>query len=331
MTEALLSVESLSVDIEVPTGTLRAVRDVSFRVDPKETFALVGESGCGKTMTALALMGLLPGRALCNADRMDFDGIDLRDASDEEMMGIRGSRIAMIFQDATSALNPVFSIGTQLADVYLRHRGGTRRDANARALHWLGRLGISSPALRLRQYPHELSGGMRQRIMIAMALICEPKIVIADEPTTALDVTVQAQILELLVDLQQELELGLILIAHDLGVVANVADRVAVMYAGTIVETGSVHETLEQPIHPYTRALLACIPRRGRELGAIPGAVPTLVGELRGCMFRNRCSLAREQCAAEAPGLNVIRPGHAYRCLIPAAELAQLATSGTPT
>ncbi len=324
MRTPILTVEGLNVDIALPTGTLHAVRDVSFEVNTEQTFAIVGESGCGKTMTALSLMRLLPAAARISARRLRFDGEDLLALGAGAMTNMRGSRIAMIFQDATSALNPVFRVGTQLEDVYLAHRGGRRSGARRRAMSLLERLGISSPALRMRQYPHELSGGMRQRIMIALALMCEPRLVIADEPTTALDVTVQAQILELLLELQRELKLALILIAHDLGVVAQVAQRVAVMYAGEIVEMGAVPEVFGRPAHPYTQSLLACVPRRGRALGAIPGVVPTLIGEIAGCLFRNRCSSAVERCGALEPAYQDMGQGHGYRCHVPMEQRASI-------
>jgi peptide/nickel transport system ATP-binding protein len=327
---AALEVRNLSVDIEVPTGTLHAVRDVSFEVAAEETFCLVGESGCGKTMTSLALMGLLPRRATRTAARLALDGTDLLPLDDRALASIRGARIAMIFQDATSALNPVFTLGSQLEEVYLRHRRATRPEARERAEFLLARLGISSPRLRLRQYPHELSGGLRQRMMIAMALMCGPQVVIADEPTTALDVTVQAQILELLVDLQQEFKISLLMIAHDLGVVANVAHRVAVMYAGEIVETGTVERIFSDPTHPYTQKLLECIPRRGRPLGTIPGMVPTLIGELSGCLFRNRCDRARPECARGAVPLTAAAAEHRSRCVLGTAELRRPAAIGEP-
>jgi peptide/nickel transport system ATP-binding protein len=326
----ILEVAGLSVDITVPTGVLHAVSDVSFTVGREETFSLVGESGCGKTMTALAIMGLLPRRAKLTAERIALEGQDLTSLSEGALADIRGERVAMIFQDATSALNPVFTIGSQLEDVYLRHKKSSRKEARERALYLLERLGITSPRLRLGQFPHELSGGMRQRMMIAMALMCEPTLVIADEPTTALDVTVQAQILQLLVSLQEEFKLSLILIAHDLGVVANVAHRMAVMYAGSIVETGTVEQVFSAPTHPYAQALMACIPRRGEPLGSIPGMVPTLVGELSGCMFRNRCQHVKDACSTTSVALTDIGAGHQYRCLIDAVELSQARPGAAP-
>jgi peptide/nickel transport system ATP-binding protein len=330
MTPAL-DVRDLCVDIEVPTGTLHAVRHVSFAVAPEETFCLVGESGCGKTMTSLAIMNLLPKRGRRSAERLALGATDLLALDERALAELRGSEIAMIFQDATSALNPVFRVGAQLEEVYRRHRGtASRAEARERAESLLNRLGISAPRIRLRQYPHELSGGMRQRVMIAMALMCEPRLVIADEPTTALDVTVQAQILELLVELQQEFKLSLLLIAHDLGVVANVAHRVAVMYAGEIVETGSVDAIFAAPTHPYTRKLLGCIPRRGRPLGSIPGMVPPLIGALDGCLFRNRCDLAGPDCERGPIALTSTGSGRAYRCVRSPEQLAAARAASPP-
>ncbi len=265
----ILDVRGLSVDIAIPAGTLHAVSDVSFEVKRAETFCLVGESGCGKTLTSLAIMGLLPRHAKLRAERVALEGQSLMSLGDRQLSDVRGRDIAMIFQDATSALNPVFTIGTQLEDVYLRHKNGSRKEARERAEYLLSRLGIASPRLRLRQFPSALPGGMRQRMMIAMALMCEPIFVIADEPNTGLDVIVQSQILQLLASLQSELKLALLLIVHDLGVAADVADRVAVMYAGSIVECGSVEQIFSAPTHPYTRKLMDCIPQRGRPLRSV--------------------------------------------------------------
>ena len=266
-----LRVEDLSVAVATPAGRLNAVSGVSFSVDPGETLCLVGESGCGKTLTALSILGLLPANASVSARAITFRGRDLRMLNARALADLRGDRIAMIFQDPMTALNPVYTIGNQLIETYQRHRGDSARAAWARAEYLLERCGVSQPGVRLRQYPHELSGGLRQRMMIAMALMCEPTLIIADEPTTALDVTIQAQIMALLKDLQREFGMALVLITHDLGVVAQVADRVAVMYAGEIVETGTVFDVFAEPLHPYTSGLLACVPsgssRRNPSLG----------------------------------------------------------------
>src|SRR5262245_39706401 len=315
-----LAVEDLSVAIATPAGPLRAVSGVSFEVAAGKTLCLVGESGCGKTITALSILRLQPQSATVSARAIAFRGSDLATLSARELADLRGNRIAMIFQDPMTALNPVYTIGNQLVETYVRHRGGSARVARARAEYLLERCGVSQPTLRLRQYPHELSGGLRQRMMIAMALMCEPSLIIADEPTTALDVTIQAQIMALLKDLQREFGMALLLITHDLGVVATVADAVAVMYAGEIVETGTTAEIFHAPLHPYTRGLLACVPSGyhdgARRLGTIPGLVPTLIGATRGCSFRNRCELATPECAqGERIALEVHGPGRRVRCL----------------
>jgi peptide/nickel transport system ATP-binding protein len=319
---ALLEVEDLRVDIPTPVGTLHAVQGVSFAVARGETLCIVGESGCGKSLTSLAVMNLLPSKAERSARTLRLAGQDLLAMPERRMSDVRGDRIAMIFQEPMSSLNPSYTIGNQLEEAYLRHRHASRREARERAVYLLGRVGISAAASRLGQYPHQLSGGLRQRVMIAMALMCGPDLLIADEPTTALDVTIQAQILLLLRELQQEFEMGLILITHDLGVVSRVADRVAVMYAGQMVEQGSAEVIFDAPLHPYTQGLLACIPvpgrtRPGARLGSIPGIVPPLVGDLRGCRFRDRCPYAMPVCAEDVE----LRPGygeaHDYRCMLP--------------
>jgi peptide/nickel transport system ATP-binding protein len=322
---ALLEVEGLGVDIATPRGVLHAVRDVSFRIERGETLCLVGESGCGKSMTAFALMGLLPSTATRSARRLAFEGEDLARASAGRAARLRGDRMAMIFQEPMTALNPAYTIGDQLAEVHRRHKRSTRQAARVRAVELLERVGITAAAKRLRQYPHQLSGGLRQRVMIAMALMCGPALLIADEPTTALDVTIQAQILRLLVELQRDLGVGMLLITHDLGVVARTAHRVAVMYAGEIVEAGTAASVFGAPRHPYTHGLMASIPVPGKtppgaRLGAIPGTVPSLIGEVRGCAFRDRCAYARAICAAPV----AVRSdgGHEWRCVLDERPLA---------
>ena len=324
-----LRVEDLSVAVATPAGRLNAVSGVSFSVDPGETLCLVGESGCGKTLTALSILGLLPANASVSARAITFRGRDLRMLNARAQADLRGDRIAMIFQDPMTALNPVYTIGNQLIETYQRHRGDSARAAWARAEYLLQRCGVSQPGVRLRQYPHELSGGLRQRMMIAMALMCEPTLIIADEPTTALDVTIQAQIMALLKDLQREFGMALVLITHDLGVVAQVADRVAVMYAGEIVETGTVFDVFAEPLHPYTSGLLACVPSGSRaetrRLGTIPGLVPTMIGAKHGCSFRNRCAFAIAGCAqGDGIVLETRAPGRHVRC-IRSAELSAIA------
>ncbi len=317
--EIVLDVANLSVDIATPRGPLHAVRDLSLQVRRGETLCIVGESGCGKSMTALGLMGLLPKAATRRVERLAFLGEDLGHASPQRINALRGNRMAMIFQEPMTALNPAYTIGSQMTEPYRHHRGVTAAAARARAIELLAKVGIASAAQRLGQYPHQLSGGLRQRVMIAMALMCEPALLVADEPSTALDVTIQAQILRLLRELQQELGIAMILITHDLGVVARVADRVAVMYAGEMVEEASTASLFRHQRHPYTRGLLSCIPLPGRSksaaLGTIPGAVPSLVGDLTGCSFRARCGLASEACAGVIPvhddGIE-----HRWRCTI---------------
>ena len=316
-----LRVEGLSVAIEVPAGVLHAVSDVDLHVDQGETLCIVGESGCGKTMTALAIMGLLPRRARMRAERLELEGQNLLAAGPRALAALRGDRIAMIFQDPMTSLNPVYTVGNQMEEVYLRHRNSGRKEARERAEHLLGKVGIAAPKARCGQYPHQLSGGLRQRVMIAMALMCEPVVIIADEPTTALDVTIQAQILHLLADLQAEYRMALVLITHDLGVVARMADRVIVMYAGQVAETGDAEEVFERPLHPYTRGLIDCIPIPGKTppgamLGSIPGLVPSLIGTLEGCQFRGRCAQAFAECAAAPIPLRERGPGRASRCLL---------------
>ncbi len=316
----VLEVENLSVSIPLEEGMLRPVRGISFSVGKGETLCIVGESGCGKSLTSLSLMRLLPKRARIEATKMKFGDQDLLHMSEREMNAIRGDRMAMIFQEPMTSLNPAYTVGNQLEEVYLRHRGGPVAVARERATYLLEKVGITGAAERLRQYPHQLSGGLRQRVMIAMALMCEPELIIADEPTTALDVTVQAQILRLLKDLQRELDMALILITHDLGVVARIADRVAVMYAGQIVETGTAREVFSDPSHPYTRGLLECIPIPGRvqpgeRLGSIPGIVPSLIGEIKGCTFANRCEFAQTVCLETQVLEREKAPKNCYRCL----------------
>ena len=327
---AVLEVEDLVIDIPVPSGTLHPVRGVSFHVDAGETLGIVGESGCGKSLTSLAVMGLLPSSAQRTATRVDLEGRSLFPLTESEFSDLRGNRLSMIFQDPMTSLNPSYSIGNQLAEVMMRHRGVSRNEATDRAVFLLEKVGISAATSRLGQYPHQLSGGLRQRVMIAMALMCEPRLLIADEPTTALDVTIQAQILLLIQSLQKEFSIGVILITHDLGVVARTADRVAVMYAGEIVETGTATEIFENPLHPYTQGLIDCIPipgktKPGEHLGSIPGIVPTLVGDRQGCAFADRCAYVRDICRKDVSEHH-LSAGRQFRCNLPA-ELDARATA----
>ena len=318
---SVLSVGGLSVDIRTPRGRLHAVRNVSFDINMGETLCLIGESGCGKSMTSLAVMDLLPRNAERSAAYIRYAGKDCLGPSGLSLRDLRGDRIAMIFQEPATALNPVYRIGDQLCEVYRRHRMASRAEARERAINLLNKVGIAGAEQRLAQYPHELSGGMKQRVMIAMALMCGPALIIADEPTTALDVTIQAQILRLLIELQTDSSVALLLITHDLGVVARMADRVAVMYAGEIVEQASAESLFGNPCHPYTRGLIASIPepcttRKLKRLGSIPGVVPSLIGGIDGCAFRDRCSFAVADCGETVPWRGV--DGHSYRCLMQA-------------
>ncbi|MEU3558016.1 ABC transporter ATP-binding protein [Streptomyces fragilis] len=311
----LLEVRDLRVEFTTREGVAKAVNGVSYEVAEGETLAVLGESGSGKSVTAQAIMGILdvpPGRI--TGGEILFQGRDLLRLKEEERRGIRGAEMAMIFQDALSSLNPVLTVGDQLGEMFVVHRGMSKKDARARAVELMDRVRIPAAAQRVRDYPHQFSGGMRQRIMIAMALALRPALIIADEPTTALDVTVQAQVMDLLAELQREYRMGLILITHDLGVVADVADRIAVMYAGRIVETAPVHDLYKAPAHPYTRGLLDSIPRldhKGRELYAIKGLPPSLTAVPPGCPFHPRCPMAQDVCRTDVPPLYAVEPGGA--------------------
>ena len=320
MAAPLLEIDALSVAF----GSRVAVDGVSLRIGSGEVVALVGESGCGKSVTSLATMGLLPDTARIAGGRIAFTGRDgrtrdLATLTRRELRAIRGDEMAMIFQEPMTSLNPVHRIGDQIGEVLLIHRGLGRRAARAEAAELLALVGLPDPVKRLDAFPHELSGGMRQRVVIAIALACRPLLLIADEPTTALDVTVQAQILELIRGLQRDFAMGVLFITHDLGVVAEIADRVAVMYAGRIAEEGSAREVLKRAGHPYTRGLLGAIPRLeggGEELLAIPGMVPDLAALPAGCRFHPRCFASEPgRCDREAPTLAAVAPGHAVSCL----------------
>ncbi|WP_405489267.1 ABC transporter ATP-binding protein [Streptomyces sp. NBC_00096] len=314
----LLEVRDLHVEFKTRDGVAKAVNGVDYSVAEGETLAVLGESGSGKSVTAQAVMGILdmpPGRI--TGGEILFKGQDLLKMKEEERRKIRGAGMAMIFQDALSSLNPVLSVGAQLGEMYEVHRGMSRKDARAKAVELMDRVKIPAARERVGDYPHQFSGGMRQRIMIAMAMALEPSLIIADEPTTALDVTVQAQVMDLLAELQRELNMGLILITHDLGVVADVADKIAVMYAGRIVETAPVHEIYKNPAHPYTRGLLDSIPRldqKGQELYAIKGLPPNLLAIPPGCAFNPRCPMARAVCRTDVPPLAEVGPDRASAC-----------------
>jgi peptide/nickel transport system ATP-binding protein len=322
-TDPVVAVDGLHVEIPLASGVLHPVRDVSFSVERGETLCLVGESGCGKSLTALAVMGLLPGRARRSARRLEFDGQDLSRTRERHMADIRGNRLSMIFQEPMTSLNPAYTIGNQLMETLLRHRRVSHAEARERTVYLLEKVGITAAGSRLGQYPHQLSGGLRQRVMIAMALMCGPALIIADEPTTALDVTIQAQILALLNRLQQERGLAVLLITHDMGVVAQTADRVAVMYAGQIVEQATTVDLFAEPRHPYTHGLLASIPRPGvARLTPIPGQLPPLTALPAGCTFADRCAWAHEACRVAPPPVHG-DAGHWQRCVLEGTALPQ--------
>jgi len=324
--EPLLSIHDLCVSFFTRMGELPAVRGIDLEIHRGHTLALVGESGSGKSVTAMAVMGLVdpPGRVI--RGQVHFDGQELTQLRSAALRAIRGRRIGMVFQEPMTSLNPVFSVGEQIAEVLRIHRKASPAEARDRAIEMLRKVGIPAAEKRVDAYPHELSGGMKQRVMIAMALICGPDLLIADEPTTALDVTIQAQILDLLTQLQEEMGMAILLITHNLGVVAHFAREVAVMYAGKIVEHSAVMELFEQPQHPYTRALLRALPRPGRErarLAAIAGNVPAPLDYPAGCAFSDRCAEVLGRCPAEQPPLEEVMPGHRAACWLHAAETSR--------
>jgi peptide/nickel transport system ATP-binding protein len=315
---AILEVRDLHTQFNTLDGVVRAVDGVSFELARGETLGIVGESGCGKSVTALSILRLIPpetGRIASGSIR--FEGEELTSLSEEAMKRLRGHRISMIFQEPMTSLNPVLTVGTQIAENVTRHLGVSKRAARERACEMLDLVRIADAKRRLDEYPHQLSGGMRQRVMIAMALSCDPQVLIADEPTTALDVTIQAQILDLMLDLKEKTGTAIVLITHDLGVVAETAQRVVVMYAGRKVEEAPVEALFDNPLHPYTRGLMAAIPRLDTDaarLQEIPGMVPLLTKPIVGCAFAARCPLATERCRAEAPPLVDVGGGHTALC-----------------
>ncbi len=317
--QPLLSVRNLSTVFETEYGTAKAVDGVSFDLAEGEILGLVGESGSGKSVTALSILNLIPsppGRIL--ADSIQFNGVDLAALSNRDMRRIRGKDIAMIFQEPMTSLNPVYTVGSQIMETLILHERLSRREARERAVHLLDLVGISAPDQFADNYPHQLSGGMRQRVMIAMALACNPKLLIADEPTTALDVTIQAQIFELLHRLQEEFRMAVILITHDLGVVAEFVHRVIVMYAGRMVEEAPINDLFERSLHPYTEGLLQSVPPVDvdtERLQAIDGVVPSPFEMLAGCAFHPRCRYARSACQEAAPSLVELRPSHRVACI----------------
>ena len=314
---SLLQIKQLQTCFRLPQGTLRAVDCIDLSVDEGETLAIVGESGCGKSVTAYSIMRLISPPGEITAGAIMFSGTDLLRLSAEEMRQVRGNRISMIFQEPMTSLNPVLSIGTQVCEGLRLHRQMSRNEARDAVVEILEQVGIPTPAARLDDYPHQLSGGMRQRVMIAMALACRPQLLIADEPTTALDVTIQAQILELIDRLKDENRMGLILITHDLGIVAERAHKTAIMYAGKIVEYATTSELFSRPLHPYTEGLLNSLPQNsqpGEPLKTIPGFVPNLMLPQKGCGFCDRCPEKKWECADSRPDMKEIGAGHLVRC-----------------
>ncbi|MGL6199243.1 MAG: ABC transporter ATP-binding protein [Lachnospiraceae bacterium] len=318
MSQSLLQVDQLKTCFRTKQGTVTAVDGVSFTVNQGETLGIVGESGCGKSVTSLSILRLLPhATGKIAGGRIIFKGEDITQKSNRELCKIRGKEIAMIFQDSMTSLNPVLTIGRQLEETIAVHSEASRGEIRAQALKILTQVGVSSPKQRLREYPHQLSGGMRQRVMIAMALSCSPALLIADEPTTALDVTIQAQIIDLMMELKRKINSSILLITHDMGVVAEMADRILVMYAGQVVELGTVRQVFKKPLHPYTQGLLASIPRLDRDMGrliAIEGSVPCLTNMPLGCRFQARCPSAMEICKATAPLMLSLEEGRQVRC-----------------
>jgi peptide/nickel transport system ATP-binding protein len=318
---ALLEIENLQTHFRTPDGVNRAVDGVSFTVEAGETVAIVGESGCGKSVTASSVLRLIPEPPGKIKGSIRFEGVDLLKLDERAMRDIRGNQISMVFQEPMTSLNPVLTVGRQIGETLRLHQRLGREAAARRAVEMLRLVGIAEPERRAREYPHQLSGGMRQRVMIAIALACNPKLLIADEPTTALDVTIQAQILDLMSELKQRVGAAIILITHDLGVVAEIAERVLVMYAGRKVEEAPVGELFRSPRHPYTQGLLGALPKLGSSLNEkatklveIPGVVPSLKQRIAGCVFASRCALARDVCRHVPPALELKAPGHLAAC-----------------
>jgi len=315
----MLRIENLTTDLDADSGLVRAVAALNLTIRRGETFALVGESGCGKSMTALSILRLLPESGRVSAGRVNIDGVDIIQLPESRMRDFRGRRVSIIFQEPSTSLNPVMTVGRQITEVLARHTGLRGAAAQNKAVDWLRRVGIAEPERRAADYPFQLSGGQKQRVMIAIALAADPEIVIADEPTTALDVTIQAQILGLLTELQRAQKMALLLITHDLAIVAQMANRVALMYAGQIIEVAEAKEFFERPLHPYAANLFEALPgtsKRGHRLASIPGTVPSLDHRFTGCRFADRCSLVMERCHAAPPSLIAFRPNHSVRCIL---------------
>jgi len=314
----LLEVKELKTIFSSEKGPVTAVDGVTFHVDNGETLGIVGESGCGKSVTAESIMRLLNEKTTKYKGEINFKGKNILSLSNEKMLDIRGNEISMIFQDAMTSLNPVYTIGDQIAEAIIIHQKLSKKEAFDKSIEMLRLTGIPSPEKRIHEYPHEISGGMRQRVMIAMALSCKPNLLIADEPTTALDVTIQAQILDVINEIKEELNMGVIMIIHDLGVVAEVCTRVVVMYLGQVIEEADIDTLFDKPLHPYTRGLLKSIPKidgdRTKKLHTIKGIVPSLDNIPKGCRFEPRCAFATEKCLKEAPTLEKVDLGHKVRC-----------------
>ena len=320
----LLTVKNLTIEFETLRGRLRAVDNVSFELEKSETLGIVGESGCGKSLTSLAVMGLLSPNAILTADTLMFKDIDLLTANQKTLRSLRGGSISMIFQDPMTSLNPSFTVAFQMDEILRVHDMGTKSERKNRILELLHLVGIPDPKSCIRRYPHELSGGMTQRIMIAIAMSCNPDLLIADEPTTALDVTMQAQILALLQELQQNYQMGLMLITHDIGVVAQMADRIQVMYTGQIIESASANSIIQEPQHPYTHGLLKALPdfqessdSRRQRLNSIKGVVPDLIHRPKGCQFHPRCDFCQSKCQQDTPDYIQTKTNHYTKCFFP--------------
>ncbi len=314
--KAILSVSGLRTYFFTKNGTVKAVDDISFDLGKSEILCIVGESGSGKTVTALSLLRLIepPGRIIDG--KIMLEGKDILDIPLSEMQELRGNRIAMIFQDPHSSLNPVLTIGEQIIEALTAHKNPAKREAKARTIELLKLVEIPEPERRFHEYPHQFSGGMNQRVMVAMALACEPLVLIADEPTTALDLTIQAQILDLFLELRKKFNMSIIYITHDLGVVSELADRIAVMYAGRIMEKGRREDVMKKPLHPYTRGLIDCLPSESEKLASIPGTIPGLIDPPGGCIFHPRCSSAMDICRTERPGLSSMENDHYVYCFL---------------
>jgi len=328
---ALLEIRNLSVDFPSGNGVMHAVDGVDLTLDAGDVLGIVGESGSGKSVTMMALMGLVAFPGLVKADRLHFDGHDLMRLSPRQRSALTGKDLAMIFQDPTTSLNPCFTIGFQLAETLKLHLGMDAKAARRRSIELLEQVGIPAPESRLKVYPHQMSGGMNQRVMIAIAIACNPKLLIADEPTTALDVTIQAQILDLLRSLHRDRGMALVLITHNMGVVSQMAQRIAVMYAGQIMEERAAQDLFKRPLHPYTEALMAAMPERSdgsRRLATIPGMVPGLYDRPEGCLFGPRCNYTQDRCRDQRPGLDARSGGH-VRCHFPLDNTNGVARTGS--